>query len=45
MRYFILVAVVMLAACSTHGNSDVDYRRDSFSGVNHCLHTTALPCR
>jgi len=45
MRYLVIAAVLMLAACtSTRGNSNIDYRGTSFATVNSCTHTTALPC-
>jgi hypothetical protein len=51
MGKLIMVATTLLlaataSACTTtgHGNSNIDYRGTSFSTVNSCAHTTALPC-
>lgn len=46
MKYLALIALLVVAGCShTYtGNAYTDYRMDSFSTVNHCLHTTQLRC-
>lgn len=47
IRCVAVAALVALAGCAVGavGNAYIDYRADSFGGVNHCLHNTSLPCQ
>lgn len=47
MRYLMIAALLALAGCAhgSSGNSHIDYTADTFSTVNHCMHTTMLRCR